>query len=154
MFGPKHTIESVTKELVDGLEEGTTILHPEELTEADVENFASMMKVTLARSRRREAALLAIGTLSAIVSIVIVLVQVVFYPESQPYLSHTHISLTTILLGFILGAVMGYVLGFKARERSVELKIYIRILKMADAITARKLVLREGPRLRERELVP
>ncbi len=43
MFGPKHTIESVTKELVNGLEEGTIILHREAPTEADVETFESMM---------------------------------------------------------------------------------------------------------------
>ncbi len=53
-------------------------------------------------------------------------------------------------LASIVGAETGFLFGLKTRERSVELKTYIRILKMADAITSRRLVLREGPRLRER----
>jgi hypothetical protein len=154
MFGPKHTIESVTEELVDGLEEGTIFLHPEEPTEADVENFKSAVKTTLARYRRRETALLTVSTLGVIVSIAIVLVQAVFHPEGQSQPEDLYNRWPLMLLACIVGAVAAFVFGFKTRERSVELKTYIRILKMADAGTARRLVLREGPRLRERELVP
>jgi len=154
MFGPKHTIESVTKELVDGLEEGTIILHPEEPTEADVENFKSMMKTTLARFRRREFALLTVSALAALVSIAIVFVDVVFQPENPSQAGDPHSRWAVMLLGCIVGATISFLFGLKTRERSVELKTYIRVLKMADDSTARRLVLREGPRLRERELVP
>ena len=39
MFGPRHTIESVTKELIDGLEEGTVLLRLPEPTEAEIREF-------------------------------------------------------------------------------------------------------------------
>ena len=144
MFGPRHTIESVTQEVVDGLEEGTIILRPEEPTDADVEDFESMMKTTLARYRRREVALLTASIFGAAVSILIALVQI-----GEP-----HARWAIMLVPCIGGALMGFVLGYKTRERSIELKTYIRVLKMADPSTARRLVLRVAPQLRKREPVP
>jgi hypothetical protein len=54
MLSPRHTFESVAKDLADGLEEGTIVLHPAEPTEADVKNFESMAEAELARYRRLE----------------------------------------------------------------------------------------------------
>ena len=144
MFGPRHTIESVTQEVVDGLEEGTIILRPEEPTDADVEDFESMMKTTLARYRRREVALLTASILGAAVSILIALVQI-----GEP-----HARWAIMLVPCIGGALMGFVFGYKTRERSIELKTYIRVLKMAGPSTARRLVLRVAPQLRERGPAP
>ena len=64
MFGPKHTVKSITNELVEGLDRGSIILHPEEPTDADVENFESMMKTTFARYRRRAVALMILSVFS------------------------------------------------------------------------------------------
>ena len=154
MFGPRHTIESVTKELVDGLEAGTVILRPEEPTEADVERFESMMKTSLARYRRRAVAVLTLSSLAAIASIAIALVPILLRSESQSKLGEPYTEWAVALSFSIVGALFGFVFGFRMRERSIELKTYIRVLKMADSGTARRLVLRVGPKLRERELVP
>jgi len=121
MFGPKHTIESVTKELVNGLEEGTIILQREVPTEADVETFESMM--TLARFRRVAVALLTVSTLAAIVSIAIVLVQLVqlvFHPESQSQAGDPHSGWAFMLLGSIVLAVTGFLAGRRVRVRTLK----------------------------------
>jgi len=153
MFGPRHTLESVTRELVDGFEEGTVVLRPEDLPDVDIEDFESRMRTSLARYRRREIAVLSLSMLAAIASIGIAVVQLLLHPESQTHTKDPH-TLWVALLGCIVGALMGFAFGYKSRERSVELKTFIRLLKLADPSTARRLAIREGPRLRERQLVP
>ena len=71
MFGPRHTFESVAKDLVDGLEKGTIVLHPDEPTEADVEKFESAMEVAITRFQRRAAVLLVLGSLCILAGIMV-----------------------------------------------------------------------------------
>jgi hypothetical protein len=152
MFGPKHTFESVAKDLVDGLERGTIVLHPAEPTEADIKNFESMVKARLTSYRR-----IAIGlwVVTALLVTTAVLLPVILLPKDQslagfPYGGPVEFA----ILGFFAGMVTGHLFALRAHKRSVELMTFIQILKMADATTARRLVLWEGARLREKAFVP
>ena len=152
MLGPKHTLDSVAKTLVNGLEEGTIALYPEEPTEADVENFESMAKASLARYRRMEIGL---WVFTALLVAMAVLLPVILLPKDQsvagfPYSGRTEVA----ILGFFAGVVIGTLFARKAHKRSVELKTFIQILKIADISTAKQLVLWEGPRFRDRALSP
>src|SRR3954467_136291 len=112
MFGPRHTIESVTKELVDGLEERTIVLRLEDSTKVDIEDFESRIRTSLARYRRREILLLSLSALSAVASIVVVLMLVFLHPEGQEQTRDPN-SLWLTVLGCIIGTLMGFVAGYR-----------------------------------------
>jgi hypothetical protein len=154
MFGPKHTLESVAKALTDGLEKGTIALHPEEPTEADVENFESMAIKSLAKAQYRLVAHLIVGNLFLIMGLTVLTERDVFDLISQPEAAGLRAIWVFSLVICVLGTVSGFVLVLRSQKRSVELKTFIRILKMADATTAKRLVLWEGSRLRGKALIP
>lgn len=153
MFGPRHSIESVSKELVDGLDEGTVVLRPEDSIAIDIENFKSMMRVILARQRRWFILTLCLGIPVALASALIALA-FVLDPESQAKPDGSPARWALMVLGCIVGAVIEFVFSYKFRVRTAELKTYLRVLELADESTARRLVHRVRPKFRERELVP
>jgi hypothetical protein len=151
MFGPKHTFESVAKDLVYGFERGTIVLHPAEPTEADIKNFELMVKARLATYRRTAIGLWVVAALLVTTP---VLLLVILFPKDQslagfPYSESGEFA----ILSFFAGMVMGHLFAL-THKRSVELKTFIQILKMADATTARRLVLWKSAKLREEALVP
>jgi len=153
MFRQIHTIESVSKELVDGLEEGTIVLRPEDSIAIDIENFESEMRVILARHRRRIILMLCLIIPVTLVSALIGLA-LVLHPEGQAKPDGSPTRWAVMVLGGVVGAVMGFMFSYKLRASTAELETYLRVLELADESTARRLVLRVGPKLRERELVP
>jgi hypothetical protein len=154
MFGPKHTFESVAKELADGLEKGTIALHPEEPTEADVENFESMAIKNLAKYQRRLIAQLIVGNLCLVSGAYILWGPDVIYQGDHLRGGILRAGWAISFAGSVLGAAAGFIGGLRSREHWVELKTFIRILKLADAETAKRLVLWERPRLRDRAPAP
>jgi hypothetical protein len=152
MFGPKHNLESVVKELAYGLEDGTVTLYPDEPTEADVKNFESMAIKSLAKFQRRWMAQLLVGNLFIILGLFVLLGPDIFYLGSEANAAGLRALWAISLTSCVVGAAIGFVLGLRSRERSVELKTFIRILKLADANTAKRLVLWEGARLRDRAM--
>lgn len=152
MFGPRHTIESVVERLGDGLDRGTIVLRPEESSEADVEAIESAMRASLAAYRRRSTVLLLAGALAAASGIVLALLPGV--PGLEGGGPGDGVGRAIFLLALLAGGVVGFYQGLKTRERSVELKTYLGILRMADSIATKRLVLRAAPGLREGGLVP
>jgi hypothetical protein len=154
MFHPKRTFGSVAKELVNGLEDGTVTLHPEEPSEADVENFESMAIRSLAKHQRRLIAQLIGGNLCLFLGIYLLTGPELFDIASQPEGAGLRTIWAISLIVCVIGALSSFLLGLKSRERSIELKTVIRVLELADDTTAKRLVLWEGPRLRDRVLAP
>ena len=153
MFGPRHTIESVAKKLIDGLDQGTVILPREESPQIDIENVELVMRSALARSRRQQAALIALGLVAAAVGICIAITQVITPPDASPGTGALQYRWPVLLLLSLIGMVIGFLCSLKAGERAAELKTFIHIYNLADQSTARRLAQREAPRLlREREL--
>jgi hypothetical protein len=152
MFGPTHTIGSVAYDLAAGLEDGTIALRPEEPTEADIKNFESMAEAELARYRRLEIRLWIIfAVLFAIAFSLPVILKVAFPHHAEPALEFP-LSAEIAIAGFFMGLLTGHLLT-KARKRSVELKTFIQVLKMVDAVTARRLISWEGRKSREKWLL-
>jgi hypothetical protein len=154
MLGPRHTFESVAKDLADGLEEGTIVLHPAEPTEADVKNLESMAEAELARYRRLEIWLWIITGLLVVTAVSLPIILPAIFPRSDHHAPEFPHSAELVIVGFFIGLLTGNLLTLKAHKRSVELKTFIQVLKMADASTARRLVLWEGPKLREKAFAP
>ena len=154
MFGPRHTIESVTKELIDGLEEGTVLLRLPEPTEAEIREFELEVRIALRKYRRRHLLWVTLSTLTAIATLAAALTALFLHPQSQTERTDPYMTLAVSLIGGLLGVIAGYAFGYKSGKRTVELKTYMRVLRLADAVTVRRLVLRVRSGLRERELVP
>jgi hypothetical protein len=153
MFGPKHTIGSVASELASGLEDGTIALRPEEPTEADIKNFEWMAEAQLARYRRLEIRLWIITFILLLTSLSLpVILRTVFPHNAEPAIEFPF-NAELVLVGGFMGMLVGNLLILKARKRSVELKTFIRVLKMADTVTAGRLVLWEGRKTREKWLL-
>jgi len=156
MFGPKHTIESVAKELIDGLEDGTVALHPKEPTETDIENFRRLMAAAFERYRRREATMRTVA--AVLVGIALVAASALaatfpFHAGSKLQVEEPYSRWVAMFLGYIAVSTVAAILGYRAGKRAAEVRAYDRFLKMADNITAGRILLREGPRLKARELV-
>jgi hypothetical protein len=151
MFGPKHTFESVAKEIANGLEEGTITLHPEEPTEADIENFESMAEASIARYQRIEIGL---SIFTGLLLTTAIILPVILPPKNQPLDTSRYSSLMEIAFGFFAGSMTTFLFAVTTRKRSIELKTFIQILKLVDTTTARRLVLWERARLHRRRWFP
>ncbi len=156
MFGPKHTIESVAKELIDGLEDGTVTLHPKEPTETDIEHFRKSMAEAFERYRRREVIMRTVAA-GLLVSIAVALASAVttfsFDAGSKLQPEEPYSRWTVTFLGCIATLTAAAMLGYRAGKRAAEVRAYDGFLKMADDTTARRILLHEGPRFQARELV-
>ena len=151
MFGPKHTVESVAKELIDGFDQGTVVLRREEspqiTMEITFENLEGIMKSALARSRRKEAFFVGLGLTAAAVGIAVVTVQIVSHVDASQGTGWLRYGWPLAVLVSLVGVVVGFLVGRRAGERSAELNTFIRIYKLADQNTARRLAQREAPKL-------
>ncbi|MGO9470946.1 MAG: hypothetical protein ACLQIB_39860 [Isosphaeraceae bacterium] len=159
MFGPKHTVESVGSEPVIGLEDGTVILDSEEPTEADLLNFQRSMAIASEKYRSRATRFLIATTIGIVSSMTASVTMLFIDPKShlQPY-SGWALTLVggAVFLLSITGAPLslaGLAFTYTAGKRAAELRTCIRIMKIADRITAKRIMLREIPRLREKEPV-
>ena len=154
MFGPRRTFESVAKDLATGLENGTILLHSPEPTAADVRNFESMLKAKLARYRHIQIGLVIFVPL--LVTATVLLSAILLPKELLPALLYggDRAGIVYFFAGMLTGTLIGSLSAFTAHKRSVELKTFIEILRMADPATAKRLVLLEGHKLRARVLVP
>lgn len=66
MFGVKHTANSVAKELVEGLEDGSIVLRPEDLPAVSLEEVENRLREELANSQKSERRVLVAAPMSAI----------------------------------------------------------------------------------------
>jgi hypothetical protein len=172
MFGPRHTAESVTRELIKGLEAGDIVLpqeHPpakslEEVLESPLANLNQRHKLqflaevrveveeTLAKASRKERRLV-IGTgLAALACILLTLAgSLAAIPEEQPKI----VSLIPALAGVIAAAMAALatvlmVALLSARGRKTELKTYTFVLQKVDEHTAERIASEVvGPKLKE-----
>jgi hypothetical protein len=138
MFRPQRTVESVARELIDGLDEGTIELFPD--AELSLEDFRSQLAEAIKGSRRRETIFFTVCLILGAMSMAISLVAVLFggrEPASAPD-HRTGIFVTAICL--LAAGLAGFVVGLmKARVTTTRLKTYASVLKMADHVTAEHL---------------
>jgi hypothetical protein len=151
MFAPRHTVESVTRDLIDGLDGGTIRLPSEAMKDLTVEDVKEMMKEAMIRYRRRErrlmAALLAASVAGVVTTLLSLLlaIEAAVRPSSSPILA---ITLAAVIVFVFLGSVILPRRLFRVREKRVELKTFDHVLEVADQETCERLVPDLAGRLR------
>lgn len=140
MFQPRHTVESVTNRIMEGLHDGTVVVPAEE---EPISVDAAQLQLTraLAVFRKRAWRFL---TLTLILAISSAALAVSLVLSGQGEGSSRLIAQLMILLfccsgGFMAGCLFVFL---KAREKATEIKTYVSVLKFADDKTAQRLASR------------
>jgi hypothetical protein len=145
MFGPKHTVESVTRRIIDGLHDGTVTLPPEE-EPISVADARVRLLQALSSFRSRAWTFLALTIILAIASAALA-VSIVLSghgEESIRSIAQILIALFCFSGVFLAGTLIAFL---RAREKATELKVYCSVLKMADEKTAQRLAVRISRKL-------
>jgi hypothetical protein len=154
MFRPKHTIRSVAAELADGLDSGGVILRPEDREDdhGDASGIESRIRTTLSRHESR------FGRYRIVAGLLIVVVS-----ASALFLGISHAISNDVISQFLTRSasvvmvlcLVAYVLltslGLRSRDKVIELRTYLRLLEGSDPRTAKQLLRRAAPELREHE---
>jgi uncharacterized membrane protein YuzA (DUF378 family) len=126
MFGPKHTIETVTKDLIERFDEGTVVLQPEEYRKLPLGRVRALFQEALNRSRGRERGVVWYIVLMFLLgSAFLILDSLGLFGEIKILRYVANVLIGISLVWLILK-------GIKIRERTVELKTIRTVLESLD----------------------
>jgi hypothetical protein len=131
LYGPKHTVESVVKELIEGLDEGTIVAREEELPHISKLEATEKIDGDLFRYRKKERFFLG-------AAVVAVLLHIVGYGLLLFATSANGFAYALLLISplVLVSSSFSY---SRTREKMSELRTYSRVLRMADDAAAEQL---------------
>ena|SRR6266540_2880918 len=148
MMGPKYTIEAVTKELIDGLDDGSVVLYHDSLANIDVVDIEQRLSKAIQTGARQSRLLiyasLVIGLLCFFGGVLALLLV-----EKQALQAY-HIgvgALIALLFGILLGFAFSTYTVMKTREEIAELRAYHQILTNMDPDSAARIATQIAARL-------
>jgi len=150
MFRPKHTIEAVAKELIDGLDEGTVLLSYDGDEQIDVAALQKDLWVTINARARRSQRLIAISVTVGLVAFLGGVVALLLTEQQTLQAYHVGVGgLVFLLAGFLFGFAFSTYRLMRTREGIADLRAMGQLLKDMDPESAIRVAPGVARRLRK-----